>query len=236
MEISDAAYQNLEQHIYNPLYKYESYPSNKIYEEENRLNYFNDNGILLKILTSLFVVFLFTIISGISYAKSDPYKSKRTYRGHLFNIPVYDTNSKSYFKLVSVKHGHYRVAMSYARSQRYKGARGRLAVIKSKETQEFIDDVFRPPDETWIGLRMWCRPRKVFWVTGETLKRGKDYANWGRSWHYKRKYYPCKDRSGPNRDFAGIGLVRYQGKIRWWAMAPRHETTALLIEFPTGKP
>ena len=177
----------------------------------------------------LLVLFWFPTIT---YGQSDLYRTLRNNRGELFDTNVYDPHSKSYFGLYRIQSGSYENANNYARSRTFKGVRGRLAVVRSKETQNFIVRTFRPPDETWIGLRMFCQSRKLRWVTGEDLVRGKHFTNWGRRWHYDDKYPPCKG-GGINSLFAGIALVRDYSVVRWWAIAPAHFTTSLLIEFPT---
>ena len=169
---------------------------------------------------------------GPAWAEKDYLGSLRSYGGQLFNVPVYDPNSRSYFELrrFGIRGANWSEASRLARSKIFKGVRGRLAVIRSRETNEFIVKVIRPPDETWIGLRLFCKGRKLFWVDGRLLS-GKDYKNWGRRWHYPDRYYPCKERA----KYAGIGYVRYQGVPRWWAMAPAHRTRAYLVQYPTGK-
>ena len=178
-----------------------------------------------------------------SWADTDPYKSQRRIVGVskdvLIDVPVYDSHSKSYFKFVySKNHGRWDSMNTFAQSQFFKGVRGRLAVIRSQETQNFINQVIRPPNETWIGLRIYCRGRKLYWVTGEKIDRKNDYTNWGKEWQYKNKYTICRNSASfvKSRLFGGIALVRYRGVIRWWAIIAGHGTNRGLIEFPTGKP
>jgi Lectin C-type domain len=175
------------------------------------------------------------------YGQIDPYKSSRAFNGDLFDVKVYDSESKSYFEMKKGNIvGSYLQALTYAKSQSYRGVRGRLAVIRSKQTQEFINRTFRPFTETWIGLRLQCRSRKLVWVTGKIIARNKDYTNWGQRWHYPDSYLPCKSKGSGgdrfNNIFAGIGLVPFRGVIRWWAMAPGHAVRRAIVEYPTGKP
>lgn len=169
--------------------------------------------------------------------KSDPYKAFRNYDGALVNRPVYDPISKSYFELVETKGGlSYERAMRFARTKTFRNVRGRLAIIRSGETQKFLDRIFRPDGEAWFGLRLYCPGRVLFWTDGKTLKRGKDYVNWGPKWHYARNYLPCK----PGAKYAGVTLspadkAGYVGKgLRWFAIAPRHAVAYSIIEYPTG--
>ena len=167
-------------------------------------------------------------------AEADPYKTLRSYSGYLFNFTLRDPHSKNYFRLERIPRGNYMNALRHARSKAFKGVRGRLAVIRSRETQEFIVRTLRPPDETWIGLRMTCSPRKLVWVNGELFDKRKHYANWGRRWHYNDRYIPCPG-GGVGSQFAGIALVRERNVVRWYAIAPAHFTRSLLIEFPTDR-
>ncbi len=191
----------------------------------------------------LMILFLSLPLAPMANGETDLYKSSREYRGDLFNTKVYDPHSKSYFEMKSgLMVGRYQDAHTYAKSQSYKGTAGRLAIIKSKETQLFINRIFRPSTETWIGLRLTCRPRSLVWNTGEVINRETDYTNWGLQWHYPDKFIPCSGGRGAsggnayNGLFAGIALIPYRGVIRWWAVAPGHGMNRALIEYPAGKP
>ena len=186
----------------------------------------------------LYSVLMVLALTSTVLAQTDPYKDKREhYTGRLWNFPVYDPSSKSYFELVEVKKGTWPVARAFAMRQVFNGVRGRLAIIKSKDTQDFLVKTFRPPKEVWIGLRMFCFRRQFIWVTGERLDRRKDYQNWGREWHYRDRYTPCK--GGPrtmNGQYAGITLAPFEGVVRWFAIQPQHAVNVAFIEYPTGRP
>ena len=113
----------------------------------------------------LVVTFLSFAFAPATRGETDPYESKRDYYGDLFDVKVYDPHSKSYFEMKrGWRVGRYQQAFAFARSQSYNGIRERLAVIQSKQTQKFINRTFRPFTETWIGLRLRCRPRGLIWV------------------------------------------------------------------------
>jgi hypothetical protein len=109
----------------------------------------------------------------------------------VYNTAVYHEATGSYFELVRISDAYpgqfFRARRSWAQSVRlaaqreYKGRQGRLAVVKSKEVNDFLRDTFQSEDRAWIGLRYWCRHRKLQWVTGELL-RPTDYQNWGSRW------------------------------------------------------
>ena len=78
---------------------------------------------------ALLLLLLFALGSGTAQAVSgaeDP--------------PVYNPASKSYFQLLKTtgKHGNWPASLEQAYRKTYKGVRGRLAVIDTPETHEFI--------------------------------------------------------------------------------------------------
>ena len=188
------------------------------------------------------VLVILILFAPTVYAETDNFASKRGKFGALWKIDVYDSASKSYFRLILGQHHHnqgqYHEVSRRARELTFKGVRGRLAIIKSKETQKFIEQVIRPPDETWFGLAMTCRGRKFYWSDGTKLDRKNDYQNWGKRWRDVKGYVGCAPGAYFARDklFAGMAFKRYQGVLRWWAIRPSHVTYAALVQFPTGKP
>ena len=188
------------------------------------------------------IVFIL-LLGKIAYAAhpngddADSYKQLRNYEGALVNKPIYDPASKSYFELLEIKGGvPYGRAVRIARSKIFNGIRGRLATIRSKETQHRLDSTLRPDGEAWIGLWMFCSGRVLLWSDGKNFRKGKDFVNWGPVWHYTKSYIPCK--SGDK--YAGVTLAPvdkagYVGKgLRWFAIAPSHAVAYLIIEYPTG--
>src|SRR4051812_26537568 len=81
--------------------------------------------------------------------------------GSLPTAPIYNPSSKSYFQLFNDNEnpGNWEAAQMRAESKTYKGVRGRLAVIDSAETHDFIlrkFDLTKRNVAVWIGLRYWC--------------------------------------------------------------------------------
>src|SRR3546814_15964029 len=79
---------------------------------------------------------------------------------------VYNPASKSYFQMLATtgRHGNWPESLEQARAQMFRGVRGRLAVIDTAETHEFVMRNFDVSNPTWIGLRYWCEFRMLEWV------------------------------------------------------------------------
>src|SRR5689334_8578707 len=85
--------------------------------------------------------------------------------------PVYDPATKSYFELLKVAEAaglkthelNWAEAQAYAARLSFKGATGRLAIVKHAETHALILKELRPSEYTWIGLRYFCDKRKLEW-------------------------------------------------------------------------
>lgn len=153
------------------------------------------------------------------------------------NTPIYNPHTKSYLQLVRIGTGHsirgrkiaaigWRNAAQYARSRQYKGANGRLTVIKDRATHEFIEQKIKPPRETWIGLRYFCGMRKLLWVTGEVHPLN-EYKVWAPNW--RRSKYVCNGR----RQYAPVYYTRTSNGLRWQASGFNKEFHYLLIEYLT---
>ena len=147
---------------------------------------------------------------------------------------VYDPSSGSYFEIIRNKNkyslGKWKIVRAAANKRIYKGIRGRLAVIKTRATHEFLRKNLGIPFDAWIGLRYHCSTGKLVWVTGEILRRGVDFEIWHSRWYYDPTNY------------CGIGythlVVFYMGMkgrryLYWRASGPAHGLTGALIEYPT---
>jgi len=92
--------------------------------------------------------------------------------------PVYNPATKSYFQLVENQYHSYvwDKAQAEARTKIYKGVAGRLAVVDSPETHEFLVDHFDlrdPRKAIWIGLRYWCKPPRLH---ARLLRHGRQFG------------------------------------------------------------
>jgi hypothetical protein len=176
------------------------------------------------------------------------------YANPSFNKPVYNPDTKSYFELFSpsaddpkvtnVKnHGAIKFtdAQKLASSRIHKGVRGRLAVIPNEKVHEFLAENLKPDVSAWIGLRFYCRFKKLMWVNGKVLKPGKDFAVWGpQTWNVDGPS-PRNDKRTScwrnSRDFyLPVHYWPMSDGFRWNANGYAKEWNALIIEYRTGKP
>ena len=167
----------------------------------------------------------------------------------LFNKPVYFETTKSYFEMVQAPAGSsvrgadlreigWERAAGYAASRKFKGVSGRLAVVRTPGTQDFLMRTFKPRERSLIGLRYYCEYHKLLWVTGEELPLS-NYANWGRPWSVGTA---CKD----NGKYASVFIAGSNHLVmgendrlstgRWYATGMLKEFYQFFVEYPTGKP
>lgn len=153
--------------------------------------------------------------------------------------PIYNPASKSYFQLLknTGKYGFWREALQQARARVFKGVRGRLAVVDTPETHEFIMEQFNVSSPIWIGLRYWCSFRMLEWVGLRPYSPTDPgtFQQWHPQW-YRNEKTKC---SSDHRGLDNYMPVYYQpvGKnsARWQASGPSKGFGFFLVEFPTGK-
>jgi len=163
----------------------------------------------------------------------------------VYNKPFYNPETKSYFENYSATNGKYDIEHRYnweaaqrvAETRTYHGVRGRLAVIKTKETNDFIVKNLKPEDGTWFGLQYFCDLHALRWVTGEFWPL-KAYQNWFRPWNVEGTNPRNQERAGCLSDKRWMG-VHYWGKnagYKWNANGTAKEFWLMIVEYPTGKP
>lgn len=176
------------------------------------------------------------------------------YAEPVFNKPVYNEETKSYFELYSPdadnpkintvrNYGHirYNNALKISVKRRYKGVRGRLAVIQSKKTHQFLAKILQPSVSAWIGLRYYCRFKKLVWINGTIVKAGKDFVTWGPQIWNVNGPSPRNDKQSTCWNHVQIFYlpVHYwpvADGFQWNANDHAKEFNALIIEYTTGKP
>jgi hypothetical protein len=155
------------------------------------------------------------------------------------SAPVYNPATKSYFQLV-----HNRsVSYLWDRAQReagtkyFKGVAGRLAVIDSAETHQFLlenFDIQDPRKDIWIGLRYWCPVRMLQWE-GQRLYSPTErdhFRAWHTPWH--RLSHFCQDVRTLKYGYMGTYYTTINGVTLWQAVGIAKGFHYYLLEFPTG--
>jgi hypothetical protein len=176
-------------------------------------------------------------------------------RAPVVNKPVYNPETKSYFELFRPDQRavdlagastvrpdlvdiNWEDARLIAASRLFRGVRGRLAVVKTEQTNQFIIKSLRPAagNAAWIGLRFMCSGRTLQWIDGE-LWPLTAYANWAPIWNR-----PTGSPEGRTRiecgPFAYLPVHYWgaDGGFKWNANGPAKRFYHLIIEYPTGKP
>lgn len=151
-----------------------------------------------------------------------------------FGHPIYNPETKSYFELRGDNsEGYWQKALTRARALSYKGARGRLAVIKSSDTHAFLSRTFRIKEETWIGLQYWCKYRKLLWITGELHDRTA-FAPWSSLWERPDPIAPCESAATIRDGFMPIYYLSHSQGFRWQAVGSGKGFKRYFVEYPTG--
>lgn len=153
------------------------------------------------------------------------------------SLTLYDASSGSYFELYKNEGVSWSSANNLAQRKSYKGRRGRLAVVRTRETHEFIRKNFQFSFKgglgAWIGLRYMCKNRKLYWVTGESLDRTSDFQAWDRKW-YLNEGTICT-RSGSYMTVYYTTYTENNTLYRpglWRASSPSKGANFLIVEYP----
>lgn len=160
----------------------------------------------------------------------------------LYNTPVYDPDTRTYYALVDAHerqesqfHTGYEwlEAATDAERQLYKGRHGRLAVVSTQHTHQFLETNFRPNTPAWIGLRYICNQRKLEDTAGHMVN-GAPFAAWARWWHqdpficvvnpFTHKYEPG--------DYMPVAYSTIAEGFRWIGKGRHKGYDAYFIEYP----
>jgi len=180
-----------------------------------------------------------------SAKKTQPAKQvlRRNKDGSLFNQPVYNPATRSYFELVKVTGPGYRPDLNWqsaraaARKRFWRGVRGHLAIVKSRQVHDFLRITFRSDTIAWIGLRYMCAFNTLLWVNGDIHKRS-GFSYWAPVWN---RYVPRSSGTGQPvcpRGGRGYWPVQYypvSEGFRWSASGVEKKFTAYFVEYNTGK-
>ena len=154
--------------------------------------------------------------------------------------PIYNPATKSYFQLFddNLLPGNWEAARKRAATKSYNGVRGRLAVVDSMETHNFILRNFGlnwREASVWIGLRYWCSVRMLQWEGG--LPYSPSESSHFKMWH---SHWSRSDSNACGADKSrkvGYAPVYYRnigGTIRWQAVGAAKYFKAYLVEFATS--
>ena len=96
--------------------------------------------------------------------------------------PILFEQNDTYYELVTLPPTFHYQALRLASKRTYKDRRGRLAIVDSKEVNDFLRDTFKPSTLTWIGLRYWCGRGRLERSDGSVQKLSQ-YSNWATPWN-----------------------------------------------------
>ena len=151
---------------------------------------------------------------------------------------VYHPASKRSFELVKVSRAesksyipefNWQEADAAARVRVHKGAKGRLAVVDSPEIHSFLLENFQPDNYTFIGLRYFCKLRKLMWSSGKSLDRGQFQA-WHANWDQSDGAGCVK--GGGEADWMPVAYTPVGEGFRWIAKGARKKYYAYIVEYP----
>lgn len=145
--------------------------------------------------------------------------------------PVYNPHTKSYFevRIDLPSPPNWATAERTARTKSYKGARGRLAIVKDVDTHSFLQANFTIAEEAWIGLRFFCSFRKLVWVTGDEHPLSA-FKMWAKPWH--RTNITC---TTTKIQYMPVNYLPQSKGFRWQASGPAKFFVSYFVEYPTGK-
>ena len=96
--------------------------------------------------------------------------------------PILFEQNDTYYELVTLPPTFHYQALRLASKRTYKDRRGRLAIVDSKEVNDFLRDTFKPSTLSWIGLRYWCGRGRLERSDG-TVQKLSQYSNWATPWN-----------------------------------------------------
>lgn len=178
------------------------------------------------------VIWLFCLLySGPLWAAEGPFPS----------TPVYNPHSRSYFQLFADNSdpGTWDAARTRAGAKSYKGVRGRLAVVDSAETHEFVlrtFDLTRRKWSVWIGLRYWCNAHLLQWEASRPFSPSdpERFRIWHSQWS-RSDESACSLTKSIKLGFAPVYYRTIGNVTRWQAVGAAKYFGFYLVEFPTGQ-
>jgi hypothetical protein len=156
------------------------------------------------------------------------------------SAPIYDPASKSYFQLFNdnFNPGNWEAAKQRAGEKVFKGVRGRLAVVDSVETHNFIIQNFHlnwRDASVWIGFRYWCSVHMLQWEGSlpYSPSDANHFALWHSSWS-RGNQDPCSMYKSLKLGYAPVYYRNIGGTIRWQAVGAAKYFAYYLVEYVTN--
>lgn len=157
--------------------------------------------------------------------------------------PYYNPQTQSWFGLIKRNRDgflNFETARMIAQARTYKGLRGRLAIVRDKQTHDFIIDKLGGSmvRMTLFGLRYWCKYGRLQWVDG-SFQKAQAFGPWQMPWMLTDNGRPasCGQYLAVYYEPAGMS---YKGMAddpviygnHWRAVGSEKHFWEFLIEFP----
>jgi len=145
---------------------------------------------------------------------------------------AYHAPSDTYYELVRrpppVRQNDvaWKDAVALADKRTHKRRQGQLAIVDGPELHRFLTETFSFDAPTWIGLRYWCRYRRMMWVNGTTHAHA-DFQAWANPWH--RTQVTCSHNDIPYMP------VYYTSRGQWQASGTVKRFMAYLVAYPASE-
>lgn len=176
----------------------------------------------------LLTALVLALLSASSDAQASGQYGKVLYfepAGRYFElVKVTRAESKSY-----IPEFNWEEADRAARMRVYKGIHGRLASIETQAIHTFVFENLQPDEWTFIGLRYFCKLRKLMWSSGKSLERGQFQA-WHAQWD-QSETAGCVKSTG-EADWMPVAYSPSREGFRWVAKGARKKYYAYIVEYP----
>lgn len=191
-------------------------------------------GALLR-LTPLSLLVALLIVVSASLSSGAQAKSEM-----LTDTVVYHEPTDTYFELVNrleqypeSRNSQWPMVKEWAERRMYKDRRGRLAVVDTREKNNFLRDTFKPSRAAWIGLRYFCENNGLMWVNGKRLDRAK-FQNWGVVWNVEGGKANNVNRvtSCTQIPYRGVHYWPVDAGFRWNANGSGKSFDFFFVEYP----
>lgn len=145
---------------------------------------------------------------------------------------VFDPKSGSHFQLVLPDHSFrgftWEDAQERAHRRTHDGVRGRLAKVDSQEVYLFLRQSVQAKEPFWIGLRYWCRFRKLQWDDGSLLEKGA-FQVWHPQW-FRDPATTCE--TATHMKFMPVYMMPAREGSLWQAAGDVKFMRGFLVEYP----